>query len=163
MADFARGLLAVILTVAALPAVSAAAPEPTRPSRSDDIVWHWYSDCAAPVTMKLEVVQRGELIFATTFPICQLRRDEIRAEAGQRQIVFPLVDSRLRLFGLVAKSRFEGEISEQVMAADGLTLGVVFVNAGKVAYSGALVATPGAATELKPAAGVLLRVSPLQP
>lgn len=112
--------------------------------------------------MKLEVVQRGDLIFATTFPMCQLRRDEIRVEAGRRQIVFPISDSRLRLFGLPAKSQFDVEISEQVMDSGGVTLGVSFVNGGKVAFSGALIADPTQTTELKPAAAVLLRLSPMR-
>ncbi len=162
MAKFARRGLVFLWALAGLPTVAVAASESAQVSRSDDIVWHWYSDCAAPVTMKLEVVQRGDLIFATTFPMCQLRRDEIRAEAGRRQIIFPISDERLRLFGLPAKSQFDVEISEQVMASGGVTLGVSFVNAGKVAFSGALVADPAAAAELKPAAGVLLRLLPLQ-
>jgi hypothetical protein len=155
----ALALLSLILLGAA-PGFAATAAKPVA-NPGDETVWHWYSDCARPVTMKIEIVQRGTLVFATTFPMCKLRRDQATDEKFQRHITFPISDERLRLFGLPAKTAFKGDFWEAGMEFDGLMLGLSFSTPDQIAYNGLVFADPIRAVEQKVAPGVLVRLSPI--
>jgi hypothetical protein len=155
-------VLALLWLVASGSAPAFATTE-VKPSANagDEAVWHWYSECAKPVTMKVEIVQRGALVFATTFPMCKLRRDQATDEKFQRHITFPLSDERLRLFGQPAKTAFEGDFWQAGMESDGLMLGLSFSTPDLVAYNGLVFADPSRAVEQKVAPGVLVRLSPI--
>lgn len=133
------------------------------PAAAGDRVWHWYSECAAPVTIKLEVIHRGDLVFATTFPMCHLPSESLTVEAFQRRITFPLSDERLRLFGQPPKTVFTGELVEEQRRPEGLMMRLVFRNGEQSAYTAAMLADPAKVVEVKPAAGVLVRLSPMSP
>lgn len=154
-------LLGNLLFAAPLAAQAATATATAPASRLDDVIWHWYVECAAQVTMKVEVVQRGKLVFATTFPMCPLRRDRIPVPKIDRPIVFQLSDARLRLFGEPPGTRFEGNLWEAGMETNGLLLGLTFTTPGKVAYRAQIFAEPTKAVEQKVASSVLIRVSPM--
>ncbi len=159
-----RTIAASLLAWLALSApVRAADAVAAAPATAEDRVWHWYSECAAPVTIKLEVVQRGDLVFATTFPMCHLPRATLPAEAFQRRITFPFSDERLRLFGQPPKTRFTGELAEEQMRPDGLMVRLVFRAGEQSAYAASMLADPNGVVEVKPAAGVLVRLSPMSP
>lgn len=165
MADFLRTTTAAALLALCAPATPVFASDgvAAAPAAADDRVWHWYSECAAPVTIKLEVVQRGDLVFATTFPMCHLPRATLTVEDFKRQITFPLSDQRLRLFGQPPKTVFTGELAEEQMRPEGLMVRLVFRAGEQSAYTAAMLADPAHVVEVKPAAGVLVRLSPMSP
>jgi hypothetical protein len=74
-----------VLALALFPvSVSAQAPRPA----GADVVWHWYGGCAGSDSLVLEVNFDDQPIYATTFPICQVRRSQIKPEPQQRFLVF---------------------------------------------------------------------------
>lgn len=81
--ELKKGLAALAL---ALTPVSARAQAP-RPSGAD-VVWHWYGGCAGSDSLVLEVRFDDQPLYTTTFPICQVRRGQIKPEPQQRFLAF---------------------------------------------------------------------------
>lgn len=74
---------AVGLAIALLPA--SAAGQTSSAGRSD-IVWHWYGECAGSDSLLLEIKFDGKDLYATTVPVCKVRRGQIKPEPEQRLI-----------------------------------------------------------------------------
>jgi hypothetical protein len=67
------------LAIALLPASAAG-------QTSSDVVWHWYGGCAGSDSLALEIKFDGKDLYATTFPVCKVRRSQIKPEPEQRLI-----------------------------------------------------------------------------
>jgi hypothetical protein len=74
--------------VIALLAIPAAAPAQTRRAARDEVVWHWYGECAGADSLALEVFLDNVSIYSAAFPICQARRGGIKPERQQRLLSF---------------------------------------------------------------------------
>src|SRR5437773_12266338 len=82
MPQATRLLSPVSALVLALVPVSASGQAST--SARDEVVWHWFGDCAGGDSLVLEVTLDGRSIYGSTFPICRLRRGAIKPEPQQR-------------------------------------------------------------------------------
>ena len=83
----AQGLRFLSLSVGlAIALIPASALGQTSSSSRSDVVWHWYGDCAGGDSLVLEVKFDGKDLYATTFPVCKVRRSQIKPEPEQRLI-----------------------------------------------------------------------------
>ena len=65
-------------------AVSGQAPPPTR----NEVVWHWFGTCAGSDSLAFSVSLDGKPVYNSTFPICRLRRADIKPDRQQRLLQF---------------------------------------------------------------------------
>jgi hypothetical protein len=86
MAQVTRPLSLVSALVLALVPVALSGQAST--SRRDEVVWHWFGDCAGSDSLALAVTFDGKSIYSGAFPICQRRRYAIKPEPQQRMLEF---------------------------------------------------------------------------
>jgi len=58
------------------------------PSARAQVVWHWFGGCAGTDSLVLEFHVDGKMVYSATFPVCQMRRADIRPEPQQRVLTF---------------------------------------------------------------------------
>ncbi len=75
---------ACLLSVLAVALVPVSASGQASTSARDEVVWHWFGDCAGGDSLVLEVTLDGKSIYGSTFPMCRLRRRAIKPEPQQR-------------------------------------------------------------------------------
>ena len=101
----------------------------------DDVVWHWFGDCASSDSLVLEVTLDGKTIYSSAFPICQRRRSAIKPEPQQRILEFRF-DGVPRRFGAQYRATgtepLEGNIWERRGERHALVLGVSFATDQRV-------------------------------
>src|SRR5213078_2549798 len=81
----ATPLFAAVCALALMP-VPASGQAP--PSSREQLVWHWFGACASSDSLILEFHLDGKLVYSSTFPICHVRRSDIRPEPQQRLLTF---------------------------------------------------------------------------
>lgn len=59
-----------------------------RTSAPNEVVWHWFGVCASGDSLVLDVRLDGNALYSSTFPICRVRRREIKPEPQQRILEF---------------------------------------------------------------------------
>ena len=64
--------------------VTAQAPTSAR----DEVVWHWFGTCAGSDSLAFNVSLDGKPVYSSTFPICRLRRADIKPDRQQRLLQF---------------------------------------------------------------------------
>lgn len=79
--------VAVALAITLAPAAVAGQAASSR----NDLVWHWFGDCASGDSLVLDVRFDGKAIYSSTFPVCKMRRSQIKPEPQQRFLSFELV------------------------------------------------------------------------
>ena len=77
-------LIAVFALALAPVSVRAQVPRPTDAG----VIWHWFGGCAGSDSLVLEVRFDDKPLYSTTFPICQVRRGQIKPEPQQRFLAF---------------------------------------------------------------------------
>jgi hypothetical protein len=107
------------------------APPPAR----EQLVWHWFGDCASSDSLMLEFRVDGKPVYGSAFPICHVRRSAIRPEPQQRLLTFHF-DAAPRRFGPRYQASdpepITGTIWEAGHKATTVVLGVSFATAERV-------------------------------
>jgi hypothetical protein len=63
-------------------------PGQARTSAPNEVVWHWFAVCTTGDSLVLEVRLDDNALYSATFPICRVRRREIKPEPQQRILEF---------------------------------------------------------------------------
>jgi len=123
---------AAVCALALLPApASGQAPSSAR----EQLVWHWFGGCAGNDSLFLEFHADGKLVYSATFPICHVRRADVRPEPQQRVLTFHF-DAAPHRFGAQYRASEPEPITGNVWEADrrgtAVVLGVSFATAERV-------------------------------
>jgi hypothetical protein len=78
-------LSAVVLAVALIPA--AVWGQAAHPA-GGQVVWHWFGGCATTDSLILDFHVDGKAVYSSVFPICKVRRADIKPEFQQRLLTF---------------------------------------------------------------------------
>src|SRR5712671_7432750 len=104
-------------------------------SARDAVVWHWFGSCTGGDSMVVEVSLDGKPLYSSTFPICRVRRRDIKPEPQQRLLEFRF-DGVPRRFGPRDRSTQPQSIGANIWEAggdpDAILLGVSFATAQQV-------------------------------
>jgi hypothetical protein len=96
---------------------------------SEDIVWHWFSQCPQSDTLQIEVWYLQKIIYRVSVPICAMDRGTIAPEKPQKILEF-FFQANCRIFGSEFKrfgsQRIEGNIWEAGKDPHDIILGVSF-------------------------------------
>ena len=161
----ARWLVALALVPACLLGQEGQeAPEPT--SARDGVGWHWFGSCKGRDSLALEVRLDGQSIFSSTFPICQLRRSQIKHDGQQRLLTFRFTAAPRR-FGYRSKvaepQTIDGNIWEARGAGQALRLGVSFATGDQVLLNMTLIAPTNLPTRYEQPRGLVITTRPVRP
>lgn len=111
--------------------VSGQAPPPAR----GQLVWHWFGGCASSDSLILEFHVDGKSVYNATFPVCHMRRSDIRPEPQQRVLTFHF-DAAPHRFGSQYRASDPEPITANVWEAGqrptAVQLGVSFATAERV-------------------------------
>src|SRR2546429_1665303 len=145
----ATPFLAAVCALALLPApVSGQAPSSAR----EQLVWHWFGGCAGNDSLFLEFHVDGKLVYSATFPICHVRRADVRPEPQQHVLTFHF-DAAPHRFGAQYRASEPEPITGNVWEADrrgtAVGLGVSFATPGRGLFD-----TPHSAPPRSPAPDV---------
>ncbi len=105
------------------------------PSARDEVVWHWFGDCAGGDSLVLEVTLDGKSIYSSAFPICQRRRSAIKPEPQQRILEFRFAGVPGRFgtrYRATEPEPIEGNIWERRGERHAILLGVSFATDQRV-------------------------------
>jgi len=153
---------AAALALALVPA-SASGQAPT--SARDEVVWHWFGDCADADSLALEVTLDGKSIYSSAFPICRLRRSAIRPEPQQRLLELRF-DGVPRRFGARHPSTeavpIQGHIWEAGSERYAILLGVSFATEEKVLLITVHRARANAASRSERVRGLVITTRPVR-
>jgi len=109
-------------------------PAPASGQR-EQLVWHWFGGCAGNDSLFLEFHADGKLVYSATFPICHVRRADVRPEPQQRVLTFHF-DAAPHRFGAQYRASGPEPITGNVWEADrrgtAVVLGVSFATAERV-------------------------------
>lgn len=101
----------------------------------DQLVWHWFGSCATSDSLILEFRLDGQPVYTATFPICHVRRSDIRPDPQQRVLTFHFTAAPHR-FGPQYRASEPEPITVNVWEADprraAAMLGVSFATAERV-------------------------------
>jgi len=105
---------------------------------SDEIVWHWFSQCPKADTMCVEILLQNKIIYKTSFPVCAKYRNNIKSNESTKVLKYyfkadcnifktgedAYLDSLFRSFGI---QRIEGNIWEAGKDTNEILLGISFI------------------------------------
>lgn len=160
MAGRCCGLTAAILAVALFPtAASGQAPHAAR----EQLVWHWYGGCATTDSLMLDFQVDGKAVYSTVFPICKIRRADIKPEPQQRLLTFRFEAAPHR-FGAQYRAAepepIECNIWEAGQEQNAVVLRVSFSTAERVLLNTRHVARAGTAARSEWIRGLALTTRP---
>ena len=105
------------------------------PSARAQVVWHWFGGCVGTDSLALEFHVDGKIAYSATFPVCQMRRADIRPEPQQRILTFHF-DAAPHRFGRQYRALEPEPITGNIWEADrrqsAVVLGVSFATAERV-------------------------------
>ena len=105
------------------------------PSARAQVVWHWFGGCVGTDSLALEFHVDGKIAYSATFPVCQMRRADIRPEPQQRVLTFHF-DAAPHRFGSQYRALEPEPITGNIWEADrrqtAVVLGVSFATAERV-------------------------------
>ena len=134
-------------------------------SARNEIVWHWFGTCAGSDSLALEVSLDGKQVYAATFPICKLRRSQIKPDRQQRLLAFRF-DAVPRRFGprsRVADMRpIDGNVWEAGGEGQAIQLGVSFAAEDQVLMNMHLVASVDVPSRTERIRGVVITTRPVR-
>jgi hypothetical protein len=115
------------------------------PSAREQVVWHWFGACTGSDSLMLEFRVDGKVVYTSTFPICRVRRSDIKPEPQQRLLTFRF-DAAPRRFGTQYRATDPEPITGNVWEADhratAIVLRVSFATAERVLLNTRHVARP---------------------
>jgi hypothetical protein len=125
-------LYAAVCALALIPGpLSGQAPASAR----EQLVWHWFGGCASSDSLILEFHVDGRLVYSATFPVCHMRRSDIRPEPQQRVLTFHFTAAPHRFGTQYRASEPEpitGNVWEAGQRGTAVMLGVSFATAERV-------------------------------
>jgi len=136
-----------------------------RDSARNEAVLHWFAACASGDSLALEVRLDGKPLYSTGFPICHVRRADIKPEPQQRILKFRF-DAQPRRF----RNRFranetlpiEGNIWEAGGDPDAILLGVSFSTEEDVLLNTIHVASAASPSRSELVRGLVITTRPLR-
>lgn len=157
-----RAITAVALVVALVPvSVSGQASTAAR----NEVVWHWFGDCASSDSLVLDVTLDGKSIYSSAFPICQRRRSDIKPEPQQRILGFHFTGVPRR-FGTRSRATdpepLEGNIWERGRERHAILLGVSFATDQGVLLNTVHVARADAPSRSERVRGLVILTRPVR-
>ena len=154
--------LASALALALMPvSVFGQAPAPAR----DEVVWHWFGDCANSDSLVLDVTLDGKSLYRSAFPICRARRADIKPEPQQRILEFRFdgephrFRSRNRATGT---EPIQGNIWEAGGERHAIQLGVSFATGDQVLLNTVHVARADSPSRSERVRGLVITTRPLR-
>lgn len=97
---------------------------------ANEKVWQWFNPCPDNAVMHIEVLLGEKRLYATSFPVCVMRRGDIPIESPQKTLRF-VFKADLEIFGEEFSNAGEQEIVGNIWRAggesDGMILGVSFM------------------------------------
>jgi hypothetical protein len=118
-----------VLTLALIPSAGLGQAAPAQ------LVWHWFGGCASSDSLVLEFRVDGRPVYGSAFPICHVRRADIRPEPQQRLLTFRF-DAAPRRFGTQYRAADPEPITANIWEAahqgTAIVLGVSFATAERV-------------------------------
>ena len=127
--------LPLFVTVCALALMAAPLSGQAPRSSREQLVWHWFGGCGGRDSLILEFHVDGQLVYSSTFPVCHMRRADIRPEPQQRILTFRFEAAPHR-FGTQYRTAEPEQITGNVWEAGprqtAVVLGVSFATADRV-------------------------------
>jgi hypothetical protein len=155
----------ILIVVTAALALVASVPCPvfsTTLSTPDEVVWHWFGQCSDARGMTAEVTLDSKVLYTSSFPICQMRRGDIPAEAEQRRLVFFLEKEKRSFFGEAKAKRLEGNIWEAGGDPKDIILGVSFATKDRIWLNTLHFVDPHKSSRSVLAKGLVIKTFPAQ-
>ena len=151
--------------VCALALIPARGSGQTLPSARAQVVWHWFGGCARADSLILEFHVDGKMVYSATFPVCQMRRAEIRPEPQQRVLTFHF-DAAPHRFGsqyrALEPEPITGNVWEAGRRETAVVLGVSFATADRVLLNTRHAAPPDRAVRSEWIRGLELITRPVR-
>ncbi len=141
----------------AILAVLSAATLARGSEQADDLVWTWFTKCAEPRQIALEVEVDGRVIHTSQFPACLAHR----AANDGRQIAFPL-SAKKSHFGETPGTALEVNVWEAGAEAKGMILGVSFMSPQRVWLNTLHFAEVDRPSASKLARGIVVKTYPVK-
>jgi hypothetical protein len=136
------------------------------PSARDAVAWHWFGACASRDSLAMEVRLDGKSVYSSAFPICRLRRSQIKPERQQRLLAFRF-DAVPHRFGPRSRATetqpIEGTIWEAGGDQQAVRLGVSFAAGDQVLLNMVHVAPADAASRSERPRGLVITTHPVRP
>ena len=136
------------------------------PSGRDGIGWHWFGSCAGRDSLVLEIHLDGQPVYSSTFPICQLRRSQIKHDGQQRLLAFRF-RAAPRRFGwrsrVAEPQTIDGNIWEARGTGQSLRLGVSFATGDQVLLNMIHIAPANAPARSEQPRGFVITTHPVRP
>jgi hypothetical protein len=131
----------------------------------NEVVWHWFGDCAGGDSLVLEVTLDGKSIYSSAFPICQRRRSDIKPEPQQRMLEFRFAGVPRR-FGTQSRATepepLVGNIWERGRERHAILLGVSFATDQRVLLNTVHVARANAPSRSERVRGLVILTRPVR-
>ena len=135
-----------------------------RTTAPNEVVWHWFGACASGDSLVLEVQLDGKSLYNSTFPICQVRRSEIKPEPQQRILEFPFnaEPQRFRTQDRATGTQpIAGNVWEAGGERDAILLGVSFATEHQVLLNTIHVARAHSASRSERVRGLVITTRPV--
>ena len=137
----------------------------SRGAARSEVVWHWFAVCASGDSLVLEIRLDGKDLYSSAFPICRVRRGEIKPDPQQRLLTFRF-DGVPRRFGSryrgTATQPIAGNIWEAGGEPDAIHLGVSFATDNEVLFNMVHVAPADAAARSERSRGLVITTHPVE-
>ena len=156
-----RAVRALMATLVLLPLC--AHGQTPRPARNE-VIWHWFGDCAGSDSLVLEVRLDGESVYRSQFPICHLRRDQIKPEPQQRLLEFRFRGVPRRFgsrYPATEPASIKGTVWESGGEARALLLGVSFATDEQVLLNMHIVAGANYESRSERVRGLVVTTKPV--
>ena len=155
-------LTAVVCALALMPVPASGQ---TSPSAREQLVWHWFGGCASRDSLILEFHVDGKLVYSSTFPICHMRRSDIRPEPQERVLTFHF-DAAPHRFGAQYRvsepEPITGNVWEAGQRQTAVVLGVSFATAERVLLNTRHAARPNSSARSEWIRGLELITRPVR-
>jgi hypothetical protein len=163
MAQSTRLLSPVAALALALIPVSLSGQAPT--SARDEVVWHWFGDCAGRDSLVLEVSLDGKSLYRSVFPICRVRRRQIKPEPQEQLLEFRFVGVPRRFgtrYRATEPEPIQGTVWESGGGRDAILLGVSFAADQQVLLNMHHTARVGSESRSERTRGLVITTRPVQ-
>jgi hypothetical protein len=156
----------ILLPAAALAiALTAGSASGQSTNSRNDVVWHWFGDCASGDSLVVDVRFDGKDIYSSTLPVCKMRRSQIKPEPQQRFLSFEFV-ALPRRFRAGNKEPEPVPIRGAIWETDGdatsIRLGVQFAMEGLSLLNAHHPARIASETRTEPVRGLLITTRPVK-
>jgi hypothetical protein len=136
-----------------------------RGAARTEVVWHWFAVCASGDSLILEIRLDGQGLYSATFPICQVRRGDIKPDPQQRLLAFRFNAVPRRFRGRDPARDMQpiaGNVWEAGRKPDAILLGISFSTDQQVLLNTVHPARADAASRTEQIRGLVVTTRPVQ-